>query len=75
MRVQIPPYTDAWMQGDRYGEVLSTKAGGYITAGETVINGTFGIKDAKGNLVTIARVKLDKSGRTKAFILDDCTVV
>lgn len=22
MRVQIPAYTDRWMQGDRYGEVI-----------------------------------------------------
>lgn len=25
-RVQIPPYTDRWMVGDRYGHVLSIKA-------------------------------------------------
>lgn len=25
MRVQIPAYTDRWMQGDRYGEVVKTE--------------------------------------------------
>jgi hypothetical protein len=24
-RVQIPAYTDRWMMGDRYGEVIKTK--------------------------------------------------
>jgi hypothetical protein len=24
MRVEIPPHLDAWMRGDRYGEIVST---------------------------------------------------
>ena len=48
MRLQIPAYTDRWMMGDRYGDVIA------------VVNG-------------IARVRLDKSGKTVRVLLDDCT--
>ena len=30
-RVQIPVHTDAWMQGDRYGEILHTWSNYYVT--------------------------------------------
>lgn len=59
MRVQIPPYTDRWMMGDRYGEVV-----------KTFISRTPG---TRGD--TVAVVKLDKSGKTIRVILDDCVVV
>jgi hypothetical protein len=59
MRVQIPAYTDRWMMGDRYGEIIRT----------TTVSRTSGDK------VVMAHVKLDKSGKTLAFVLDDCTVV
>lgn len=62
MRVQIPAYTDAWMQGDRYGEVTSQRP-------------SVAVRDKHGNLVTIARVKLDLSGKTKPFIFEDCEVI
>ena len=61
-RVQIPAYTDRWMMGDRYGDVV--KIGKSRKAGRTYENGP-----------EIAHVKLDKSGKTVRVILDDCTVV
>lgn len=59
MRVQIPAYTDRWMMGDRYGEVLST----------------FVAEDGEHEGKEISRVKLDKSGKVIRVILDDCTIV
>lgn len=66
MRVQIPAYTDRWMMGDRYGDVLSTKTRAVHIPG-----------DRADVLVLreVARVKLDKSGKAIDVILDDCTVV
>lgn len=60
-RVQIPTYTDRWMMGDRYGEVVKvTKSGRLINS------------DAR---VEIAHVKLDKSGKTLRFVYSDCQPV
>lgn len=59
MRVQIPVYTDRWMMGDRYGEVVKTTQ--RMFRGQQV-------KD-------IHLVKLDKSGKTIAFLVDDCEEV
>ena len=57
-RVQIPAYTDRWMMGDRYGEIVKI------------------VKGRKGMVrEEVAHVKLDKSGKTLHFILDDCTEV
>lgn len=70
MRVQIPAYTDRWMMGDRYGEVVSVRKrwdhwpdrpGGPIPV--------------ERSMREIATVKLDISGRTIKVILDDCTEV
>jgi hypothetical protein len=63
MRVQIPAYTDRWMMGDRYGDVVkvSRKTGRSHPA----------VKPGD----EIAHVKLDKSGKMVRVILDDCTVV
>jgi hypothetical protein len=63
MRVQIPAYTDRWMMGDRYGDVVSTYR---ERPAQTAPD-----RDAR----EIARVKLDISGKTVRVILDDCTVV
>ena len=60
MRVQIPAYTDRWMRGDRYGEVVK------VVKTSVPIEGTF--RD-------VAHVKLDKSGKTVRVILADCEVV
>jgi hypothetical protein len=66
MRVQIPAYTDHWMKGDRYGDVVDTHMSRYpirpIDGGEAVIT-------------DVVRVKLDKSGKVRPFLLCDCEVV
>ena len=36
MRVQIPAYTDRWMRGDRYGEVVKKAAPNFIEGREVV---------------------------------------
>ena len=59
MRVQIPAYTDRWMMGDRYGEVVKM-----VTRRTEIASRKF-----------IAHVKLDKSGKTVRVILDDCEVL
>ena len=59
MRVQIPAYTDSWMMGDRYGEVT--------------LQGK--LRNAKGELADIVRVKLDKSGKSVRVWLADCEEV
>jgi hypothetical protein len=70
MRVQIPAYTDRWMQGDRFGEVIKTSKSrpprvrdGLLTQDPRRYSGEF----------EIAHVKLDKSGVVRKFILADCT--
>ena len=64
MRVQIPAYTDRWMMGDRYGELVKvTKYKPRAKCG------------AEDPHKEIAHVLLDKSGKTMRFMLDDCTVV
>lgn len=60
-RVQIPAYTDRWMMGDRYGEIVK------VTRGK--------VKDRWGDLPEIAHVKLDKSGKIVRVILNDCEVL
>jgi hypothetical protein len=60
-RVQIPAYTDRWMMGDRYGEVIR------VTRGKV-------LKNRWGEPEEIAHVKLD-SGKTLRVILADCTEV
>ena len=65
MRVQIPAYTDRWMMGDRYGEVVKTSRKALAKPG---IANAFAV-------VEIAHVKLDKSGKTVRVIFSDCTVV
>jgi hypothetical protein len=62
-RVQIPAYTDRWMMGDRYGEVVKThKAKSYLDP-----------FDPRGR--TLVSVKLDKSGKVMRFIADDCEYI
>ena len=61
MRVQIPAYADRWMMGDRFGEVVKT------SKSKVEHYGQIGL--------TIAHVKLDVSGKTMRYLLDDCTVV
>lgn len=71
MRVQIPAYTDRWMMGDRFGDVLKvTKAGAGVRARLL----TQDPRRYSGN-VELAHVRLDKSGKTVRVILFDCEVI
>jgi hypothetical protein len=65
MRVQIPAYTDRWMKGDRFGEVVKTILSPQHNPGEP----------DKFTLGETAYVKLDISGKTIRVLLTDCTVV
>lgn len=49
MRVELHPATDAWMQGDRYGEVTRLHP-----ASTKLVNASRGL----------VRVRMDKSGRS-----------
>jgi len=64
MRVQIPVYTDRWMMGDRYGEVVKTSKQVRRVS-----------HDQHREWREIAHIKLDKSGKTVRVWLDDCTEV
>jgi hypothetical protein len=66
MRVQIPVYTDRWMMGDRYGEVVKITT---ARKNRQVPSDT-GFRQRE-----VAHVKLDKSGKTLRFLFADCTVV
>jgi len=68
MRVQIPPYTDRWMRGDRYGEVVGIHKVKRKNRDGTKIDGP-------GGMIEVAVVELDVSGKTIRVVLDDCTVV
>jgi hypothetical protein len=70
MRVQIPAYTDRWMMGDRFGEVIKT-----IQAPAPGVRAALLARKRVRGLREIAVVKLDKSGKTVRVILDDCTVL
>jgi hypothetical protein len=59
-RVELPVYTDRWMMGDRYGEVVK------IVRRE--------LKD-NAEPVEIAYVKLDISGKTVRVVYADCKVL
>ena len=67
-RVQIPAYTDRWMMGDRYGEIVKTAKQSKRPRGNRMPKRLF-------ETVEVAYVKLDKSGKTMRFVLADCTEV
>ena len=70
MRVQIPVYTDRWMMGDRYGEIVKTSKRHARAAGvrAAILTGSrFEASD-------IAHVRLD-SGKVVRVVLDDCRPV
>jgi hypothetical protein len=60
------------MMGDRYGTVTKTKAAMPTTAGDR--HAYRHILNDDGT-VTMAWVKLDISGKTFVYALDECTVV
>lgn len=63
-RVQIPAYTDRWMMGDRYGEIVSKPRLVAVTPDHK-----------RRETVDVVKVKLDKSGKIVTVILDDCTLI
>jgi hypothetical protein len=67
-RVQLPAYTDAWMQGDRYGEVIKVtkKRTGFPLDAHVSA-------DSSGTYIEIAHVQCDVSGKVRRVILNDCT--
>ena len=65
IRVQIPVYTDRWMMGDRFGEIIRVTRRAIAVPGEA---NKFKLRD-------IASVKLDKSGKRVRVLLDDCEML
>jgi hypothetical protein len=74
-RVQIPAYTDRWMMGDRYGEIIRISRFRRASKGAGVRAALLTSARHSGDGVEIAVVKLDKSGKTVRVILDDCEVL
>jgi hypothetical protein len=68
-RVQIPAYTDRWMMGDRFGEIVKiTWASKAKSAGLRAAI----LSEVRSTDAEIAHVKLDKSGKTVRVVLADC---
>jgi hypothetical protein len=70
-RVQIPAYTDRWMMGDRFGEIVSIREARPDTRAALLTDDP---RRYSGK-VEIARVRLDRSGVTVSVILSDCEVL
>lgn len=68
-RVQIPAYTDHWMKGDRFGDLVSVRERWDHYPGKD------GVIPVERTMRKIASVKLDKSGETVRVFLDDCEVL
>jgi hypothetical protein len=73
VRVQIPAYTDAWMQGDRFGVVVRITRQSIKSVRAGLL--TRARRAGFDNTVQIAHVLMDKSNRIRRVILDDCEVV
>jgi hypothetical protein len=69
-RVQIPAYTDRWMMGDRYGEIVKITKSRKNFPPRALVSA-----DQHGTYIEIAHVKLDKSNKVLRFILADCMPV
>ena len=59
-RVQIPVYTDWWMRGARYGEIVDVRWAAPKKGAEKT---------------NIAHVKLDANNKVIRVLLDDCKEV
>ena len=72
MRVQIPAYTDRWMMGDRYGEVVkfNLQRPKHAVRAALLAGDRWPIAPRE-----IAHVKLDKSGKTIRVIFSDCEAI
>lgn len=69
-RVQIPAYTDHWMRGDRFGNIIKVTRKRKRGVGDK--------RDwlpAYKPFIEIAHVLLDKSNKVVRVILADCEVV
>jgi hypothetical protein len=73
MRVQIPAYTDHWMRGDRFGNVVKVVRA-RPKGGRALL-----LTSARNSLwlgdIEIAHVLLDKSNKIARVVLADCEVV
>jgi len=69
-RIEIPAYTDRWMMGDRFGDLVKITKRKRLAAGVRAAL----LTDQRRDPVEIAHVKLDKSGKTVRVILDDCRI-
>lgn len=69
-RVQIPAYTDRWMMGDRYGEIVK------VTNAKPGVRARLLTEDPRrySGDIELAHVRLDRSGKTVRVILADCEV-
>jgi hypothetical protein len=69
-RVQIPAYTDRWMMGDRYGDLVK------VTKARANVRARLLTEDPRrySGDIEIAHVRLDKSGKTVRVVLADCEV-
>lgn len=65
-RVELHPATDAWMMGDRYGEIVGLGKTHYYASHHT------GIVQVKARPY---RVKMDKSGFVRRLHPDDVTAI
>jgi hypothetical protein len=77
IRVQIPAYTDAWMKGDRYGNVVKITRYREVSkgAGARAALLTRVPYSGDGSGVEIAHVLMDKSNKIRRVILYDCEVL
>jgi hypothetical protein len=75
-RVQIPAYTDRWMMGDRYGEIVKvTKMRDRDVHPQLGTRAAILTSQRWKAEIEIAHVRLDISGKTVRVILDDCRPV
>jgi DNA-binding GntR family transcriptional regulator len=75
MRVQIPAYTNRWIMGDRYGEIVKTSFKTYTGTGPNARRARYLTGKNHQPSVEVATVKLDKSNKVVKVILADCEVV
>ena len=68
IRVRIPAYSPLYQQGDQTGELVKTTRQKATGLGRMLTSNASGMLD-------IAHVRLDKSGKTISFLLDDCELL
>ena len=73
-RVQIPAYTDRWMMGDRFGVIVKV-TNRLVAASTNGVRAALLTSARHRDVVEIAHVKLDKSGKTVRVVLADCQVL